>query len=142
MKKLFYFALPLALGLGACNMAGDEDYDNMANDICDCMNKNTASVSDGMKSAIIDAVSSGKNAEQAMQEIAMKDPEQAMKDGQAMIDAGPKVETCITDLEKKYENVYSNETESEVEKRLLETLKKNKSCEWTYSLYKMSVDMK
>lgn len=142
MKKLLYLALPVALGLGACNMAGDEDYDNMANDICDCMNKNTASVSDGMKTAIIDAVSSNKNPEQAMQEIAMKDPEQAMKDGQAMIDAGPKVETCITDLEKKYENVYSNETESEVEKRLLETLKKNKSCEWTYALYKMSVEMK
>lgn len=142
MKKLLYLALPVALGLGACNMAGDDDYENMANDICDCMNKNTEAVSDDMKQAIIDAVDSGKDAEQAMQEIAMKDPAQAMKDGQAMMDAGPKVETCVTDLEKKYENVYSNESETEVEKRLLETLKKNKSCEWTYALYKMSTSMK
>ena len=142
MKKLLYLALPVALGLGACNMAGDDDYENMANDICDCMNKNTETVSDDMKKAIIDAVDSGKAPDEAMQEIAMKDPAQAMKDGQAMMDAGPKVEKCVTDLEKKYENVYSNETEAEVEKRLLETLKKNESCEWTYALYKLSKNMK
>src|SRR3989338_5563569 len=118
MKKLFYILLaPVVLSLGACNMADDSDYENMANDICDCVNKNTDGISEGMKTAIVDAVNSGKNVETAIQEIAMEDPE------------------------KKYENVYSSDTEAEVQKKLVETLKKNKSCAFTYAMYKLGTQM-
>src|SRR3989338_4295504 len=123
MKKLFYILLaPVVLSLGACNMADDSDYENMANDICDCVN-------------------SGKNVETAIQEIAMEDPAQAMKDAEEMMGLEAGMTKCGEDLEKKYENVYSSDTEAEVQKKLVETLKKNKSCAFTYAMYKLGTQM-
>jgi hypothetical protein len=143
MKKLFYVLLaPVVLSLGACNMADDADYENMANDICDCVNKNTDGISEGMKTAIVDAVNSGKDVETAIQEIAMKDPAQAMKDAEQMMNLDAGMTKCGEDLEKKYENVYSSDTEAEVQKKLVETLKKNKSCSFTYAMYKLGTQMK
>ncbi|ASS49355.1 MAG: hypothetical protein A3D31_03475 [Candidatus Fluviicola riflensis] len=142
MKKLFYILLaPVVLSLGACNMADDSDYENMANDICDCVNKNTDGISEGMKTAIVDAVNSGKNVETAIQEIAMEDPAQAMKDAEEMMGLEAGMTKCGEDLEKKYENVYSSDTEAEVQKKLVETLKKNKSCAFTYAMYKLGTQM-
>src|SRR3989344_6011342 len=103
MKKLFYILLaPVVLSLGACNMADDSDYENMANDICDCVNKNTDGISDGI--------------ETANQEIAMEDPAQAMKDAEEMMGLQANMTKCGEDLEKKYEKVYSSDTEAEVQK--------------------------
>lgn len=142
MKKLFYILIaPVVLSLGACNMADDSDYENMATDICDCVNKNTGGISEGMKTAIVDAVNSGKDVETAIQEVAMKDPAQAMKDAEEMMGLEAGMTKCGEDLEKKYENVYSSDSEAEVQKKLVETLKKNKSCAFTYAMYKLGTQM-
>ncbi len=142
MKKLFYILIaPVVLSLGSCNMADDSDYENMATDICDCVNKNTGGISEGMKTAIVDAVNSGKDVETAIQEVAMKDPAQAMKDAEEMMGLEAGMTKCGEDLEKKYENVYSSDSEAEVQKKLVETLKKNKSCAFTYAMYKLGTQM-
>ena len=42
-------------------------------------------------------------------------------------------------LGKKYENIYSKESETEILNKLIKALEKNKSCEWTYSLMKLGM---
>jgi hypothetical protein len=46
---------------------------------------------------------------------------------------------CINSLETKYDNVYTKESETEVMNRLVETLKLNKSCEFTYAMIQMGM---
>ena len=99
-------------------------------------------ISDGMKTAIVDAIDSGKDVETAVQEFAMQDPAQAMKDAEEMMGLEAGMTKCGEDLEKKYENVYSSDSEEEVQKKLVETLQKNKSCKFTYAMYKLGTQMK
>jgi hypothetical protein len=137
MKKLFYFVLPSALLFTSCNMASDSDYESMSNDMCECTNTNTANISKETKDAIVETVKSGKSMEEAMTKLAMKNPEQTMEDGQNLMAASAKIENCIKSLETKYENIYTKESQSEVMDRLIETLKLNKSCEFTYAMIQM-----
>ncbi|MDP4637575.1 MAG: hypothetical protein NWS43_06965 [Crocinitomicaceae bacterium] len=139
MKKILFLALPLALGFSSCNVAGEEDYANLSNDMCDCMNQSTTQVSATTKEAIIDAMNTGKSMDDAMMELAEKDPMQTMADGQHLIEAGPKFEKCFASMEKKYDDLYTTAEESEIMNRLLETLKKNESCEWTSALVQMGI---
>ena len=139
MKKILFLALPLALGFASCNVAGEEDYANLSNDMCDCMNQSTTEVSAPMKAALIDAMNTGKSIDDVMAVLAENDPIQTMADGQHLIEAGPKFEKCFASMEKKYDDLYTTAEESEIMNRLLETLKKNKSCEWTSALVQMGM---
>ncbi|MFZ9587936.1 MAG: hypothetical protein ACO29U_10075 [Crocinitomicaceae bacterium] len=139
MKKMFYLVLPLALGFSACNMAGEQDYTNLSNDMCDCMNQSTTEVSAQTKEAIIGAMESGKSIDVAMTELAEKDPMQAITDGQHLMEAGPKFEKCFASMEKKYDELYTTETEQQIMDKLLETLKNNQSCKWTYALVELGM---
>lgn len=140
MNKLFYLLIcPAVLSLGACNMAGDKDYENMATDICDCVNKSTTGISDGMKDAVVDAVKNGKNLEAALTEKMMEDPEQGMKDAQAMTQLETGLTGCMNTLEKKYDDVYTSESETEVQQKLMVTLEKNQSCPFTHAIFKLGV---
>jgi len=138
MKKLFYVLLcPIVLSLASCNIADDKDYENMAADFCGCVNKNTTGVSDGMKKAIEKAVNDGKDLETAMTEHMSKDLTQGMKDAQAMTQLQVGIESCMNDLEKKYKNVYSSDTEEEVQNKLIKTLEASKDCGFTYAIFKL-----
>jgi len=140
MKKLIYLLCPAILALGACNVADDKDYDNMAADICDCVNKSTTGISDGMKSTLIQADKEGKDLQTAVTEYMMKDPEQGMKDAEAMMGLETGMSGCMKDLEKKYNDVYSTESEKEVQDKLMAKLKTNKDCAFTYTIAKMGME--
>ena len=54
MKKLILLlSISSAVLVTSCNMASDADYDAMAKDMCDCVNKSSTGISDDMKNAII-----------------------------------------------------------------------------------------
>jgi hypothetical protein len=138
MKKLLLLlTVSSAVLVTSCNMASDADYDAMATDMCDCVNKSSDGISDNMKDAIIKSEKDGTDMQAAMTEVMMKDLKTGMADAQAMIDLGKDMETCSKDLEKKYDKVYTSESEDEVIDKILTTLKEKKGCEFTYALMKM-----
>jgi hypothetical protein len=138
MKKLLLLlTVSSAVLVTSCNMASDADYDAMATDMCDCVNKSSDGISDNMKDAIIKSEKDGTDMQAAMTEVMMKDLKTGMADAQAMIDLGKDMETCSKDLEKKYDKVYTSESEDEVIDKILTTLKAKKGCEFTYALMKM-----
>src|SRR5688572_247474 len=85
MKKFILPLLALTIALGSCNMANDDDYKNLSKDMCDCVNKNSKGLSTGMRDAIIKSSADGADMEAMMQEQVMKNPEQGMKDVEAIM---------------------------------------------------------
>lgn len=136
-KLLLLLTVSSAVLVTSCNMASDADYDAMATDMCDCVNKSSEGISDNMKDAIIKSEKDGTDMQAAMTEVMMKDLKTGMADAQAMIDLGKEMETCSKDLEKKYDKVYTSESEDQVIEKILTTLKAKKGCEFTYALMKM-----
>ncbi|MFM7725983.1 MAG: hypothetical protein ACKO7B_04725, partial [Flavobacteriales bacterium] len=122
--------------LASCNVADKDDYARVAEDICGCVNSKSEDISQGMKTAVIDAVENNQEIEASIDAFAEENPDQALKDGLAMMELGERIEGCIADLETKYKDLYSNESDEEIERRLLEALRKNKECKWTHALIK------
>jgi len=139
MKRFILPLLGLTLALGSCNMANDDDYKNMSKDMCDCVNKNSNGISAGMRDAIIKASKDGANMESLVQEQVMKDPEQGMKDVEAIMGLAEGMEKCGTDLETKYKDVYTNDTEKEVQDKLMKIIETEKGCEFTAALMKIGM---
>lgn len=139
MKTFFLILLSSIVFTSCQDIADEQDYVNASNDMCDCVKKSTNMVSDECKSAMIEGVKSGKSMDEVMASIVKDNPEQLLKDASILMEAGPKIEKCMKSLEKKYENIYSKESETEILERMIKTLEKNKSCEWTYSLIKIGM---
>jgi hypothetical protein len=138
MKKLLLLlAVSGTVLVTSCNTATDADYDAMAQDMCDCVNKSSTGISDNMKDAIIKSEKDGTDMQAAVTEVMMKDLKTGMADAQAMQDLGMEMQDCSKDLEKKYDKVYTTETEDQVIEKLLNSLKAKKGCEFTYAIMKM-----
>ena len=140
MKKFILPLLVLTLALGSCNMANDDDYKNLSKDLCDCVNTNAKDLSPAMREAIIKSDASGSGIEQVMTEAMAKDPEQGMKDYTAIMTLVNGMGTCVKDLEKKYKDIYTNDSEAEMQKKLLEVFKQEKGCDLTYAIMKMGLE--
>lgn len=141
MKKLLLLlAVSSAVLVTSCNMASDADYDAMASDMCDCVNKSSDGISDEMKNAIIQSEKDGTSMEKAMTAVMMKDLEKGMADAQAMQELGTEMQSCSKDLEKKYDQVYTSESEEQVIEKILKALKAKKGCEFTYAIMKMGAN--
>ena len=123
MKNLL-FITTLLVGLSACNMADEGDYEGMATDMCKCFNDATAGLSDEGRKAIVDAGKNDTDMQQALMEYAQENPMQAMADGQVLSSLGEAdVMACISALEEKYDDVYTTDSESEVQDKLIEVMK-------------------
>ncbi len=121
----------------SCNMADDSDYNAMADDMCGCVNDSSKEISNEMKTAIIKAVDENKDIQVAISEVMVSNPEQGMKDVNAIVALGKNMEVCSKDLEKKYNSVYSTDSEEKVVKKLLEIIKTKKGGEFAYALMKL-----
>jgi hypothetical protein len=75
--------------------------------------------------------------EKALTAVMMKDLEKGMADAQAMQELGTEMQDCSKDLEKKYDQVYTSESEDEVIEKILSALKAKDGCEFTYAIMKM-----
>lgn len=139
MKKIILPLVALTtLALGSCNMANDDDYKNLATDMCDCVNKNTKGLSPEMQDIFKNYANDPNMMQTKMQEYTMNNMEAAMKDMEKMEKIGTDIEACAKDLEKKYDNLYTADNEKEVEKKMIEILKKEKGCELTYALFQIA----
>lgn len=138
MKKHFYFVLLSVVSIGSCNLANDDDYANVAEDLCSCVNSKSEDISQGMKTALIEATEKNQSMTDAMETFTEQNPDMTANDLIAISLLGEKIEDCNKDLEVKYKDVYTNESDYEIERRLLEALRENDNCKWTYSLIKIA----
>ena len=140
MKKLILSLLVLTLALGSCNMANDDDYKNLAKDLCDCVNKNSKDISPKMREAIIMSAENGKDFEKVLTEAITEDPAGGMKDYNAVMALMKSMGTCVKDLEKKYKDIYTADTEDEMQKKLMDVFKAEKNCDLTYAIMKKGLE--
>jgi len=138
MKKLFILPL-LSLTLFSC--AGDSDYENMAQDVCDCINKSSNDVSDRGMDIILESGGDQQKIMSGFQEYSTEDMAAAQADMQAFQKFGNDAGTCISNLESKYDDVYTTDNEEEVQNKMLEALKGLDGCDDSYKLLKMTLDM-
>jgi hypothetical protein len=139
MKKLLILPL-LALSLFACNVADDADYAALAKDTCDCVNKSTEQLSPEMMQVIADSDGDQTKMQELMGVYASENPMQAMNDAQVM--QGTMVQeltSCIDGLKSKYDDVYSTDSDEEVQDKILEELKSMDDCKSSYAFMKMGM---
>lgn len=136
MKKYVYVTLIAGFTIGSCNLADKDDYANVAEDMCSCLNSKSEDISQGMKTAIIDAVEKNQTIEHAMEAYALQNPDSMENDIIAMAQLGESFEACGVDLEVKYKDLYTNDSDKEIQRRLLEALNKNQKCKWTAAITK------
>lgn len=140
MKKLLI--LPAALFvLFSCNVAGDSEYKEMAKDACDCVNKSTKELSPEMIDVIVSSDGDKSKLNEKMTAYAQDNPIQAMADATKMQQSMmPELTTCMGALEEKYKNVYSSESEAEIQKKLIDFMKKMEGCESSVAFLKMGMN--
>ena len=136
MKKLLLITT-LLVGITACNIADDGDYNEMATDMCECFNEGLEGLSDGGKRAIVDAGKNDSDMQAALMEYGQEHTMEAMQDAKVLesLQDGNVME-CVGGLEKKYEDVYSSDSDEVKQEKLVEAMKGIKICELTYALVK------
>ena len=123
-------------------MANDDDYKNLANDLCDCVNKNSKDISPEMREKIIQSAEKGMEIEKVLKDAIQDDPDKGMKDYHAVMAFMEHVQTCVTGLEKKYKDIYTADSEEEMQKKLIDVFKAEKDCDLTYAIKRMEQNSK
>ncbi len=134
--------LPVALFvLFSCNIAGDAEYQEMAKDACDCVNKATKNLSPEMIDVIVSSDGDKVKLQEKMAAYAKEFPFQAVEDATKMNESMmPELSACLKSVEQKYKNVYSTESDEEIQIKLLAFLKKTNGCESAAAFFKLSMD--
>lgn len=142
MNKIVLFSA-IALVFASCNMASDADYKNMASDMCDCFNGVQKDLSPKAQSIIIESAGDEEKLTAAFEEYATEDPTAAMDDAVVLqgLENGEAID-CINKLEKKYDKVYSLDSEEEVQAKVAKVLEGMKGCEFTLAIMKMGMAAK
>lgn len=111
----------------------------MAQDICDCVNQSSDGVPNQLKDLFIQSVKDGKNLETVLTDYILEDTQTRTPHVEALVELGEKMEICSQDLEKKYSQVYSTETEDEVIAKVMTSLKAKEGCEFTYAIMLLGI---
>jgi len=130
-----------ALVIGSCNLAGEDDYQNLANDMCGCVNESTNGLLPEFKDAIISSDGDMTKFQNSLAEFTQKNPEKAQQQAQEFMEMGTKMQTCMKNLQTKYKDVYSHEKEEVIQQKMLDALKSNNDCKFTYSLMKIGLSL-
>ena|SRR6218665_551298 len=135
MKKLILPLLVMTAALGSCNMANEDDYKNLATDMCDCVNKNVTGLSPEVRDIYVKYAEDPNEMQTKMQEYYMNHMDAAAKDMAAMEKVGENIDKCVEKLEKKYEDLYTSDDKKEVENKIVKILATEKGCELTHALF-------
>jgi hypothetical protein len=131
----------LTLLLFSCNLTTDADFKNLAKDTCGCMSLVTDDLSDEMKQIMIDADGSEAAYEEAFNQYISDDPLAALGDIEVLERAeSNEVLTCMSKLEKKYENEYTFLSEDEMADKIISELQKLDGCDITTAFLKMGMN--
>ncbi|MBM3922834.1 MAG: hypothetical protein FJ340_06480 [Sphingomonadales bacterium] len=123
-------ALSASILVSSCNnMAGDDDYSNAASDICDCVNKATQNLSPEFKRLMENPTD-----QEAITKWAEENPTEALESLASVGDMQTSIENCTKKLEAKYKDLYTNDSEMEVLNKLMDKLKENSGCRFTYKV--------
>lgn len=128
MKKIFILPL-LSLALFSCNMADDKDYESMAKDLCRCFDESLDGISERGENILIESAGNDFNFQEEFDLYQKEDAQGAVNDMLILANLETSLNTCGEKLKKKYENVYSNESEEEVLKRIIDKLNDLDGCE-------------
>jgi hypothetical protein len=133
MKLTFgILALSASILVSSCNnMAGDDDYSNAAADICDCVNKATQNLSPEFKRLMENPTD-----QEAITKWAEENPEEALESLASVGEMQTNIESCTKKIETKYKDVFKNESEKKALNKLMDKLKENSSCRFTYKVMK------
>ncbi len=137
MKALLYAFFILLSANTFAQKTAEDLYNAMADDMCDCVNKYANKISPGMRQAIIQAGVTPENMEAIIQEQVMQDPEQGLKDIDAITALAEGMEKCGNDIDKKHkknENYNSGESAEVVQQKIMEAMRNQKDCAFTYAL--------
>ena len=140
MKHSLYLLISAitTLILFSCqNIASEKDYKNVTKDVCQCITKVTDKISPQLLNIIALSSSDEKAAEAAMAQYMEDDPMNALTEIMVIDSLGKSMESCISDLEKKYGDLYSLENDKEIQNKVLEIMKNDKSCSTAYGLMKL-----
>jgi len=122
-----------ALVIASCNLAGGDEYANIATEMCECVNKSSNALSPEFKDAIIMADGDLNKFQTSALELQRKNPEKFQKELQEIMQS----ETCMNNIELKYQDLYTREKKEVVQDNLLNAMKENGDCKFTYSLIKI-----
>jgi hypothetical protein len=128
-----------ALVIASCNLAGGDDYANLATDMCGCVNESTDGLAPEIMDAVIAADGDMNKFQNGLMAFQQKNPEKAQQGIQGFMEMGTKMETCMKNLETKYKDVYSHEKEDVIQGKIMDALKTNGDCKFTYSLMKIGL---
>jgi len=110
-------------------VADIEVYQSMASDMCGCFNTATAGLSEEGRKVIEEAGRSDKGIQAVLMEYAERNPEQAAADGEVLTNMGGEdLMKCIEGLEEKYSDIYSVDSEDEVESNIIGAMSKLEVC--------------
>ncbi len=131
----------LLLTLLSCNLSSEQDYEAVAKDTCDCVNVFTSTLSDRMIQIMQESDGDQSKLEAAMMEYMLEDPEQGLKDVQALEngESMKEMEACMAQLEEKYNSLYTTLSEEEIAQKIIEKLEGMKGCESTAVIMKLGV---
>ncbi|MFT6982385.1 MAG: hypothetical protein ACJAUD_001152 [Crocinitomicaceae bacterium] len=136
MKNLL-FITTLLIGLSGCNLADDADYTEIADEMCGCFNEATAGLSEQGRDVIIEAGKNDVDFQIALTEYAQNEPVKGMQDNLVLVNLGEQgFMDCMTDIQKKYDEVYTTDSEDEILQKVIKIMQKNKSCDLTYAIMK------
>ena len=130
----------ISLGCGSVKNGKEDDFGSLAKDSCKCVNKSLKDLSPEMIEVIEGSYGNEAKLQELMTEYAMSNPTQAMEDAKKM--QGSMVDditNCMGKLQNKYDDMYTELSEREVQKRLLEELRKHGDCKATYVFMKMGM---
>jgi uncharacterized protein YaaN involved in tellurite resistance len=72
--------------------------------------------------------------QEAITKWAEENPGEALESLASVGDMQTNIESCMKNLETKYKDLYTNDSEKEVLNKLMDKLKENSSCRFTYKV--------
>lgn len=121
---------------GCQNMADKDDYQAAASDMCNCVNLATKDLSPELKKII----ANNPKDEKALEDYFERNPEQALTAMTTLLSIEEEMKPCIKDLEVKYKDIYTNDSEAEVMRKVMNVLKSEPDCKFSYALIQAGLE--
>lgn len=140
MKNLLaIFTLMLgAVCFGQEKEAFSADFQNLASDMCSCVEQSASVLSPQMRTLFIDYHDNSELLKEKMTEYILENMEQAIKEMELLDQIAAAVDSCKIGFENKYKNLYANYSEEEIDQQIIQLLRNNYECKLTYAFYMMA----
>lgn len=118
----------------------EQDYKDMAQDACDCVNNATAQLSPRMQKILNEFDGDEEKMKQLMVDYTIDDQTAALEDAQKF--QGPVIidfTTCLDGVQKKYDDKFTTDSDDEIKQKMVDILKELEGCSSSYGMVKMAI---